>query len=102
LSGSGTHEILIAVMRAWLRGRRNALTDAALAYAVIEWLLPSLVSAVLTLGSTVTGLMLLISIAYPFVLVGEVMLLDRLGIPMPTTLGYGPPMFGPSFGRRYY
>lgn len=88
-------------MRAWLKRRRNALLDALLAYAAIEWLLPSMVSVILALGSNWTGRMVLVSIAYPFILIGEVMLMHRLGIPMPSTLGAGSPMYGPSFGRSF-
>jgi hypothetical protein len=86
-------------MREWLRDRRNALVDAVLAYLLLEWVGPALVSAVLTMASTADGRIALAMIAYPFVLAGEIYLLYVLKVPIPAGYGGGPYRFGPRFGR---
>lgn len=51
-------------MRDWLRGRRNALIDAALIYLAAEWVGPFLFSAVVYLGATEWGIWVLAMIGY--------------------------------------
>lgn len=51
-------------MGEWLKDRRNALIDAALIYVVTDWIAPPAVSAVIYLGLSDAGLLLLLSIAY--------------------------------------
>jgi hypothetical protein len=57
------------LMGEWLKGRRNALIDAALIYVAGEWIVPPVVSAILYLGSSETGLgLLLIAVYYAAIL----------------------------------
>jgi hypothetical protein len=52
----------------WLKERRNALVDAALIYAVTEWIAPLIASAVIFLGLSVIGLYVLALIPYSLIL----------------------------------
>jgi hypothetical protein len=52
----------------WLKERRNALVDAALIYAVTEWIASPIVSAVIFLGLSMIGLYVLALIPYSLIL----------------------------------
>jgi hypothetical protein len=52
----------------WLKERHNAVVDAALIYAVTEWIAPPIVSAVIYLGLSALGLYSLAVFGYSLVL----------------------------------
>lgn len=54
----------MGVVGEWLKGRRNALIDAFLVYAVAEWVMPVIVSTVLYLGSSDGGIAVLFTVGY--------------------------------------
>jgi hypothetical protein len=58
----------------WLKGRRNALVDAAVVYAVSKWFIPEAVSLVACLASSPSGQAVLFLIAYVLLLAGSITL----------------------------
>jgi hypothetical protein len=65
----------------WLKGRRNALIDAALVYCAAEWVAPAVVSAVLYLGSSEEGIAMLFVVAYELLLATAVIVSIKRGPP---------------------
>jgi len=72
-------------MREWLKSRRNALIDAALIYVAAEWLGPAVVSTVIYLGSSDSGLAVLLMIGYAVFLATVAILILKVGLPGPSS-----------------
>lgn len=68
-------------MGQWLKGRRNALVDAAIVYAVSKWFIPEAVSLVACLASSPGGQAVLFLIGYPLLLAGSIVLAIMLEDP---------------------
>jgi hypothetical protein len=68
-------------MGEWLKGRRNAVIDGVLIYAVTEWVMPAVVSTVLYLGSSDGGIATLFMIAYLLLLGTGAVYVARAEVP---------------------
>jgi hypothetical protein len=70
-------------MGEWLKGRRNALIDGVLVYAVIKWVMPAVVSTVLYLGSSDSGIAALFMLSYLLLLGIGAVCVARAELPDP-------------------
>jgi hypothetical protein len=92
-------EILRDGVREWLRGRRNALVDAALVYLAAEWVGPFLVSAVVSLASSPNGGYMLFFIGWPLFVATSLAVGRALGMSLPQNPHHRPGLL--MWGRFY-
>jgi hypothetical protein len=70
-------------MGEWLKGRRNALIDGALIYAMTEWVMPAVVSTVVYLGSSEGGVSVLCTVGYLMLLGTGAIFVAKAELPDP-------------------